>query len=883
MQPTRPLRILCVSISLFLFVSLTAQACEFCPELRERYLRQELFTLSPEEILAQIGRKEIPADVRTELSYNYSLVNHRPIIEALDHGIHILAQIRHKESLSAYDVYALYYFGRMFEHMGNISSAVLLFEKALTEVDPQDEELTFWIKSRIATTGISLNEKKTVSLLKELDQIKDPELRLVHFFELDLLKFKGARIEVPNNVIDSIEHYINRYDFDHYLPSYLLRKMRTLYLSGGDLESFAQYLSRLEQSLFAEGDWSKSELRDFYLCNGEIYHFLNDTIKCEEYLNKAISTAPFSRPRMGDWSDKFISYRLKELIHEKGYQVFMSARHSRDLAVVKQSQQWFQLNLDLAMHHEKHLLDDLFGSLFMNIITDYSYDSYMLVSNYLYQQTCDSTYLEDQIYYADFYKALLLKKRLAKRAAWEQSGDKNFIQEREVFQDFLDAQTEYLLNQENWEDYIDHCFEKKIDKLVLDFELKRKYDLETSSKRFSLSEIRENLLKKKKTLIYINSGGANADIITVITPTDHHSYYAKYDKHQLDERIDHLFASIDQTANSTDAEELQALADQLHQFYREIFGPAEHLLTGELILLSDGPLVRLPYAAFLTEPVEDPTDMRSWPFLARRHQFTLAHSLQTQMYLQEQAPARETTLLAYAPLFTKGFVYREGGGIRYNFSPLENNIDEAAYAARHYTGQTALGEAATKESFLAQAGDYDILHLATHAKMNADFDLLSFVAFGEAEEDRLYSGNIFGLDLPAELVVLSACETAQGYDLVGEGPMSLSRAFAAAGAKSTVSTLWRVSDRESAQLAGGFYDHLAAGAAKDAALRAAQLGMLSGGSRRAAHPYYWAGYVLQGYPRPLPPRAGRDWRWPAGGGLLLLLGAGYWARRRVAA
>jgi CHAT domain-containing protein len=792
----------------------------------------------------------------------------------------MLERIRHKDSLSEYEVYALYYFGNMFELMGNVSSASLLFEKALAEIDSQQEELSFWMKLRLATTATSFNERKTASLFKELSRTEIPELRFTYFFELDLINFMGTQLEAPENLIDSIEYYLNHYNLDRYLPNFLLSKMRILHLSGGDLKAFAKYLSHLEQHLFAIGDWSQSQLRSFYLCAGKSYYFLNNSDKHEEYLNKAINTTPITSPTLEDWSDKLISYRLETLIHEKGYQVFMSARQSRDLAVVKQSQQWFQLNLDLAIHHEQYLLDDLFGSLFMKTFTNSSYDSYNLVANYLYQQTCDSTYLEDQIYYADFYKALLLKKRLAKRTALAQSGDKTFLQEREVFQDYLNAQTEYLLNQESGEDYVDLCFEKKIDKLVLDFDLKRKHELEGSSKRFSLSEIRNNLLKKKKTLIYINSGGSTSDIITIITPTDHHSYYAKYDKHQLDERIETLFASIDQTANSTDPEALQDLADQLHQFYREIFGPAEHLLTGELILLPDGPLARLPYAAFLTEPVEDPADLRSWPFFARRHQFTLAHSLQTQMHLQRQAPVRKTTLLAYAPLFTKGFVYREGGETRYNFSPLENNIDEAAYAAQHYAGQTALGEAATKESFLAQAGDYDILHLATHAKMNADFDLLSFVAFGEEEQDRLYSGNIFGLDIPAELVVLSACETAQGYDLIGEGPMSLSRAFAAAGAKSTVSTLWQVSDRESAQLIGGFYDHLAAGAPKDAALRSAQLAMITGGSQRAAHPYYWAGYVLHGDPRPLPPAAGWDWRWLGGGALLLLLGGAYGVRRR---
>jgi CHAT domain-containing protein len=275
--------------------------------------------------------------------------------------------------------------------------------------------------------------------------------------------------------------------------------------------------------------------------------------------------------------------------------------------------------------------------------------------------------------------------------------------------------------------------------------------------------------------------------------------------------------------------------------------------------------------------MEELKDLRDWPFLARKYQFTIAHSLELYRRSQRVEPARSAEMLAFAPKFSSEYAYREKE--RIGLGPLENNVDEAAYVSQYYRGKTALGSDATKSLFLENASDYGILHLATHAQSNEDFDLLSFIAFGDEEKDRLYAGHIFGMDVPAELVVLSACETGQGYDLLGEGPMSLSRAFAAAGAKSTVSTLWRVSDRESAQLVGRFYDFLAEGYDKDAALRAAQVDMIQNGSGRSAHPYFWAGYVLQGDPRALPTAGGWDWRL-IGSGMALLLGFGYLASRR---
>ena len=101
----------------------------------------------------------------------------------------------------------------------------------------------------------------------------------------------------------------------------------------------------------------------------------------------------------------------------------------------------------------------------------------------------------------------------------------------------------------------------------------------------------------------------------------------------------------------------------------------------------------------------------------------------------------------------------------------------------------------------------------------------------------------------ADLVPLSACDTAGGSDLEGEGIIGLSRAFQYAGARSVVASLWSVADRSTAVLMRSFYSHLEAGAAKAEALRAAQLEMIepeAEGDGSFAHPFHWAAFVLIG-------------------------------------
>jgi CHAT domain-containing protein len=104
------------------------------------------------------------------------------------------------------------------------------------------------------------------------------------------------------------------------------------------------------------------------------------------------------------------------------------------------------------------------------------------------------------------------------------------------------------------------------------------------------------------------------------------------------------------------------------------------------------------------------------------------------------------------------------------------------------------------------------------------------------------------MDLTANLVTLSTCDSARGRSLPGEGAMSLARAFHGAGARSVISALWAIDDRATAALMTALYEGLRAGLPKDEALRQAQLRLLRGEQGRAkwAKPVFWAAFQLSG-------------------------------------
>jgi CHAT domain-containing protein len=150
-----------------------------------------------------------------------------------------------------------------------------------------------------------------------------------------------------------------------------------------------------------------------------------------------------------------------------------------------------------------------------------------------------------------------------------------------------------------------------------------------------------------------------------------------------------------------------------------------------------------------------------------------------------------------------------------------------------------------------ELADYRIIHFATHGFLNSEHPELSGLVFsmvdehGNPQDGFLQLQDIYNLNLRADLVVLSACETALGKDISGEGLIGLTRGFMYAGASRVVASLWKVSDAATASLMADFYRAMEKdGMAPAAALRSAQIKMWK--QKRWNSPYYWAAFQIQG-------------------------------------
>jgi len=146
---------------------------------------------------------------------------------------------------------------------------------------------------------------------------------------------------------------------------------------------------------------------------------------------------------------------------------------------------------------------------------------------------------------------------------------------------------------------------------------------------------------------------------------------------------------------------------------------------------------------------------------------------------------------------------------------------------------------------------YRIIHFATHGLLNSEHPELSGLVLslvdenGKAQDGFLRMHEIYNLQLPADLVVLSACQTAVGKGTEGEGLAGLTRGFMYAGAERVVASLWQVDDLATSELMKCFYRGMLTGRMRPAAaLRSAQIEMMK--QKRWAAPYFWAAFTMQG-------------------------------------
>jgi CHAT domain-containing protein/Tfp pilus assembly protein PilF len=301
-----------------------------------------------------------------------------------------------------------------------------------------------------------------------------------------------------------------------------------------------------------------------------------------------------------------------------------------------------------------------------------------------------------------------------------------------------------------------------------------------------------------------------------------------------------------------------ALQTQARRLYRLLAGPAEKRLRGarRILVSPDGPLHTLAFAAL----------MRGDHYLVEWKPIHSVLSATVYAELKQSRPAhrglRDERPVAFGfPSYPRAAtdadadpevreILRRGWTLR----PLPSTRKEVeSIAALYPQTQLYLGKEATEEKAKSIGPGSRLIHFACHGLLDERFPLNSALALSIPEHPApgqdnglLQAWEIFeSVRLDADLVTLSACDTALGKEVGSEGLVGLTRAFQYAGARSVLASLWGVADYSTARFKKRFYGYLRGGKTKDEALRAAQIDQirLKGGS---SHPFFWAAFELNG-------------------------------------
>lgn len=341
---------------------------------------------------------------------------------------------------------------------------------------------------------------------------------------------------------------------------------------------------------------------------------------------------------------------------------------------------------------------------------------------------------------------------------------------------------------------------------IVSYSILQDYDLESSLKPYE---------KPHKLLIHVISPLGKLTVRESLIPKDFKlagSIEANHSK---------LLAAA--TTSAREHPELR----QLHQL---LIAPIADLLPTDplapTIFVPDGALYEVPFAALQDERGR---------YLIDTHTISIAPSLsvlaQTAKLKQRNNDPSRIALIVGNPDFDRRY-----GQLTY--SQQEAQTIAKLLPSKLFVGTEATGVAVKR--LLPQAR---VAHFATHGFMDNDRGLNSRVVFAASNGDTgvLTADKVLDLKLQADLVVLSACDTGRGQ-ITGDGVIGLSRSFIAAGASSTIVSLWQVNDRSTAELMTDFYRQWLGGKPKAQALRQAMLNTKA----KYPDPYFWASMSLYG-------------------------------------
>jgi len=339
---------------------------------------------------------------------------------------------------------------------------------------------------------------------------------------------------------------------------------------------------------------------------------------------------------------------------------------------------------------------------------------------------------------------------------------------------------------------------------------------------------------------------------------------------------------------------------QAHWFYKNLVAPAFSADQDieELVIVSDAELGHLPFEAFLVEQApQTTTAYEQLHYLIKDYKISYNYSAALWKENKESVHKKHNgQILGVAANYK---ITLDSSKLDWRLPidkrrrefliPLPAARNEVETLQKHYQGSYVFDGLASESFFKEEASEFGVIHLAMHGLLNKKEQALSCLAFTEisdsAENNFLHAYEISKMDLSADLVILSACETGFGKFERGNGIASLARSFMYAGVPSLIVSLWQVNDQATSRIMQNLYQKLSDGLPVHEALRQAKLDYIQSAKGITAHPAFWSPFIHIGNTQAIAIQEKGNWLpWLIGSGMLIVvvLGGFVWRRRTAA-
>ncbi len=502
---------------------------------------------------------------------------------------------------------------------------------------------------------------------------------------------------------------------------------------------------------------------------------------------------------------------------------------------------------------------------------------------YFYQQTQNLTYLNLCFQYCEKSKAIILLSQLKDAEAKIASNIPADLLQKEydlqIEINYLNKQIQELQSKEPEKHKSNSTLEvlqserfhylQSYEKLIETIEVnyphyhQLKYNIKTTSIQETQLQLEEN-----QAIVNYFVGKENL-FIFCITSND-----AQILREPLPKDFEQMVEDFNESINFMFKRDYLELAYQLYQLLLEKCLSNEQSLTSNVLIVPDGILTQIPFEALLSSNVKASNSYADLPYLLMDYDIHYHYSVT--LWHRSKAPANHPqeisigeSFIGFAPVYKnqktvtpseqlafadetvrsvtiRGTTYQE-----LIYSEQEVNEIQSLFKQKSYKTQTFLHQKASITNFKKSLKGYKYLHIAGHGYLNTEQPELSGILFSptsiseqENVSETIFSlGDAYHLQLDADLVVLSCCESGIGKLAKGEGMIAINRGFLSAGAKNVIYTLFKVYDKASCELTQALFQHILEGKNYRQALKTAKLQLIRSGK---ATPRLWAGYVLIG-------------------------------------